>query len=129
MARELFMSGPSNLSQNSPPTILIFGQASKTWVKSLYIDPQSKEWEQNLLELLWAHGVRLASSCKAQGQCLKCKINNHLSLWGHDTHRIKNEELFSDYEVLISCQVTLRNLQQNNCKSNQFPIILSVDYL
>jgi|GEM_PF-5170268 len=119
----------SNFSQNVIPTIAIFGQASQTWVKSFYLELQSPEWEQNLLELLWAHGVRLASSCKAQGQCLKCKINSHLSLWGSDTHRIKKEQLSSDYEVLISCQTTLRTLQQNNLKSNQFPIILSVDYL
>ena len=53
--------------------IEVYGKASGT---SRFLEYQSEELDQNLLDWLRSRGVTIASSCDGEGVCKKCGIQN-----------------------------------------------------
>lgn len=50
--------------------LIVFGRASQKIIKTIPI--ASNELSLNLMEVLLAHGIPVASSCNGEGVCLKC---------------------------------------------------------
>lgn len=50
--------------------LIVFGRASQKIIKTISIGPN--DLSLNLMEVLLAHGIPVASSCNGEGVCLKC---------------------------------------------------------
>lgn len=81
-------------------SITIMGAASGKVVKTIVLDKNLQEI--SLMEYLISQGIPIASSCKGEGVCQKCTVN----------------------EKLISCQISLSSFL--SLSSQQ---IISISYL
>jgi Na+-transporting NADH:ubiquinone oxidoreductase subunit NqrF len=73
--------------------LIVFGKASQKVLKSIAVGPEA--FSTNLMELLLANGIPVASSCNGDGACMKCILT-------------------ANGENILSCQINLSELFQDN---------------
>ena len=74
-------------------SLVIYGRASQKEIKKIIITPNDSKL--NLMEFLVANGIPVASSCNAEGVCLKCILT------------INGEEI-------LSCQYSMADIFKDN---------------
>jgi uncharacterized 2Fe-2S/4Fe-4S cluster protein (DUF4445 family) len=83
------------------PTLTVRGGASGREIVKL--TPIQSDLNQSLMDYLRRHGIPVASSCLGEGVCGKCAVNGGL----------------------LSCQISLRTLFQNQDKN----VFVDISYL